>query len=76
MNKFKKVVEILKNNNNKKVFFHYDLCCVAEIERLTTKGLSCTDALEKRFFMTEEQFNRYNEGCDFEDIIKIREIEE
>lgn len=67
---YKIVVDALKKH--KRVFYIYGLAGVAEIERETTRGLSGTDVFEKRFYISKKEFNRINNGCKADDIIKIR----
>ena len=70
VNYFEFVKKSLKNNN--KIFWHYNLMGCAQITNITKSDkISFLDSKNNRRYLSEKEFNNYNQGCKIEDIITI-----
>lgn len=66
---FEKINNLLEQGY--KLYFHYDLMGVGEITSITKSNkLGFKDMKNNYIYLTEREFNEYNQHCDFDDIIK------
>ena len=66
---FKLIKDMLRKE--KPLYFFYALMGVADKLTITKSGkLGFSDMLDNRRYLTQEEFNRYNQNCNFYEIIR------